>query len=68
MDTEGLVLGARVHSVRAHDEDGLKLLLDLAQIELSRLKHLWVDAGYRGRGRRWANEVSSYSRSYITNP
>ena len=50
VDTEGLVLGARVHSARVHDEDGIKLLLESARIELSRLKHLWVDAGYRGRG------------------
>jgi hypothetical protein len=49
-----LVLKAKVHSARVHDEDGIKLLLESAQIELSRLKHLWVDAGYRGRGRKWA--------------
>ena len=50
VDTEGLVLGAKVHSAKVHDEDGIKLLLESARIELSRLKHLWVDAGYRGRG------------------
>src|SRR5215211_1846190 len=49
VDTEGLVLGAKVHSAKVHDEDGIKLLLESARIELSRLKHLWVDAGYRGR-------------------
>jgi transposase len=57
VDTEGLVLGAKVHSARGHDEDGIKLLLESARIELSRLKHLWVDAGYRGRGRDWAEEA-----------
>jgi putative transposase len=41
VDTEGLVLKAKVHSARVHDEDGIKLLLESAQIELSRLKHLW---------------------------
>ena len=51
MDTEGLVLKVKVHSARVHDEDGIKLLLlESARMELSRLKHLWVDAGYRGRG------------------
>jgi putative transposase len=25
-------------------------------VEQERLKHLWVDAGYRGRGRKWAEE------------
>ena len=61
MDTEGLVLKAKVHSARVHDEDGIKLLLESARIELSRLKHLWVDAGYRGRGRNWAEEVLGLS-------
>jgi hypothetical protein len=56
-----LVLGAKVHSARVHDEDGIKLLLESARIELSRLKHLWVDAGYRGRGRKWAEEVLGLS-------
>ena len=55
VDTEGLVLGAKVHSAKVHDEDGIKLLLESARIELSHLKHLWVDAGYRGRGRKWAH-------------
>ena len=46
-----MVLKVKVHSARVHDEDGIKLLLlESARMELSRLKHLWVDAGYRGRG------------------
>jgi putative transposase len=68
VDTEGLVLGARVHSARVHDEDGIKLLLESARIELSRLKHLWVDAGYRGRGRRWAEEVLGLSVEVVRKP
>jgi hypothetical protein len=46
VDTEGLVLGAKVHSARVHDEDGIKLLLESARTELSRLKHLcgWTPA------------------------
>ncbi len=68
VDTEGLVLGARVHSARVHDEDGIKLLLESARIELSRLKHLWVDAGYRGRGRRWAEEILGLSVEVVRKP
>ena len=67
MDTEGLVLGSRVHSAKVHDEDGIKLLLESARTELSRLKHLWVDVGYRGRGRRWAEEALRLrSKSYAS--
>ena len=68
VDTEGLVLGAKVHSARVHDEDGIKLLLESARIELSRLKHLWVDAGYRGRGRRWAEEAFGLSVEVVRKP
>ncbi len=56
VDTEGLVLKAKVHSAKLPDEDGIKLLLESARGRLPRLSHLWVDAGYRGRGRRWAEE------------
>jgi putative transposase len=57
VDTEGLVLEARVHSAKVPDEDGIRLLLDPARDRLRRrLSHLWVDAGYQGRARRWVEE------------
>jgi hypothetical protein len=44
-------------------------LLESARIELSRLKHLWVDAGYRGRGqRRWAEETLGLSVEVVRKP
>jgi putative transposase len=62
VDTEGLVLRARVNSAKVPGEDGIKLLLESVRTEPPRLKHLWVDAGYRGRGRRrWAEEVLGLS-------
>ena len=60
VDTEGLVLKAKVHSAEVPDQDGLKLLLESARSGLSRLSHLWLDAGYEGRGRRWA-EVRAWA-------
>jgi putative transposase len=56
VDTEGLVLKAKVHSAKVPDQDGLKLLLDSARTAVSGLKHLWLDAGYEGRGKRWVEE------------
>jgi putative transposase len=53
VDTEGLVLEAKVHSAKVADEDGIRLLLESARERFGRLSHLWVDAGYQGRGRRW---------------
>ena len=54
VDTEGLVLKAKVHSAKVPDQDGIKLLLKAAREFLPRLSHLWVDAGYQGRGKEWA--------------
>jgi putative transposase len=68
VDTEGLVLEAKVHSAKVPDQDGLRLLLESAQARLSRLKHLWVDAGYQGRGRRWAEEVLGLSVEVVHKP
>jgi putative transposase len=68
MDTEGLVLEARVHSAKVPDEDGIRLLLDPARDRLGRLSHLWVDAGYQGRGRRWAEEVLGVSVEVVRKP
>ena len=68
VDTEGLVLKAKVHSAKVPDQDGLRLLLESARAGLSRLKHLWVDAGYQGRGRRWAEEVLGLSVKVVRKP
>ena len=61
VDTEGLVLEARVHSARMPDQDGIRLLLEQARGRFARLSHLWVEAGYQGRGKRWAEEVTPSS-------
>jgi putative transposase len=68
VDTEGLVLKVKVHSAKVPDQDGLRLLLESARAKLSRLKHLWVDAGYQGRGRRWAEEVMGLSVEVVRKP
>ena len=68
VDTEGLVLKAKVHSAKVPDQDGLRLLLESARARLSRLKHLWVDAGYQGKGRRWAQEVLGLSVEVVRKP
>ena len=69
VDTEGLVLEAKVHSAKVPDEDGIRLLLlERARGRLPRLSHLWVDAGYRGRGRRWAQEELGLSVEVVRKP
>jgi putative transposase len=61
VDTEGLVLKAKVHSAKVPDQDGIKLLLEAARDPLPRLSHLWVDAGYQGRGKEWAEQALGLS-------
>jgi putative transposase len=61
VDTEGLVLKAKVHSAKVPDQDGIKLLLQSVGDSLPRLSHLWVDAGYQGRGKDWAEKVLNLS-------
>jgi putative transposase len=69
VDTEGLVLEARVHNAKVPDEDGIRLLLNPARDRLRRrLSHLWVDAGYQGRGKRWAEEVLDVSVEVVRKP
>ena len=68
VDTEGSVLKAKVHSAKVPDQDGLRLLLESARNGLSRLKHLWLDAGYEGRGRRWAEEAMGLSEEVVRKP
>ncbi len=68
VDTEGLVLNAKVHSAKVPDQDGLRLLLGSAHSGLSRLRHLWLDAGYQGRGKRWAEEGMGLSVEVVRKP
>ena len=68
VDTEGLVLKAKVHSAKVPEQDGLRLLLESARSGLSRLKHLWLDAGYEGRGRRLAEEAMGLSVEVVRKP
>ncbi len=63
-----MVLKAKVHSAKVPEQDGLRLLLESARSWLSRLKHLWLDAGYEGRGKRWAEEMMGLSVEVVRKP
>jgi hypothetical protein len=54
-----LVLKVKVHSAKIMDWDGIKTLLVQADVEFPRLKHLWLDAGYKGedKGRGWVQKA-----------
>jgi len=60
-----LVLKAKVHSAKVPEQDGLRLLLEAAHSEIARLKHLWLDAGYEGTGKRWAEKALGLSTEVV---
>src|SRR5215216_3897268 len=63
VDTQGLVLKAKVHSAKVMDYVGIKPLLREADETFPRLRHLWLDAGYRGedKGGDWVEKTLGWS-------
>ncbi|HEX2742257.1 MAG TPA: IS5 family transposase [Rubrobacter sp.] len=51
VDTQGLVLKAKVHAANVFDRDGIKPLLERVRERFQRLSHLWLDGGYNGKGK-----------------
>jgi putative transposase len=61
VDTEGLVLSVKIHSAKVPDQDEIRLVLEAIHDRLPGLSHLWVDAGYRGRGKEWVEKTLGLS-------
>jgi putative transposase len=71
VDTQGLVLIAKVHNANVTDRDGIKLLLEPAKTGfLERLSHLWLDAGYTAeqRGAGWVKKVLGWTAEIVRHP
>jgi putative transposase len=70
VDTQGLVLEAKVHSANVQDRDGIKLLLEPAKIGLPRLFHLWLDGGYTGqdKGAGWVCRALGWTAEIVRHP
>src|ERR671916_24 len=71
VDTQGLVLKAKVHSAKIQDREGIKVVLvDLAPEHLPRLYHLWMDAGYTGEGKGadWVQRVLGWTTQIVRHP
>ena len=69
VDTQGLVVKARVHSAQIQDREGIKILLDIAARNHlpQRLSHLWLDAGYTGedKGAGWVERVLGWTAEIV---
>ena len=71
VDTQGLVLMAKVHRADVTDRDGIKLLLEPARTGfLTRLCHLWLDAGYtaKDRGAGWVQRTLGWTAEIVRHP
>jgi putative transposase len=70
VDTEGFVLKAKVHTAKVMDYQGIKTLLRRANEQFPRLRHLWLDAGYRGedKGADWVRKTLGWSVDLVERP
>ncbi len=70
VDTEGLVVKAKVRSAGVFDRDGIKPLLELAGERFPRLSHLWLDAGYngKGKGKDWVEKALGLTAEVVRPP
>src|SRR3954467_10206453 len=70
VDTEGFVLKAKVHSAKISEQEGIKMLLEHAHEKFPRLKHLWLDSGYRGedKGKGWVEKALGWSVELVERP
>jgi putative transposase len=70
VDTEGLLMKAKVHGADVFDRDGIKPLLERAKESFPRMKHLWLDAGYngKGKGKDWVEKVLGWTAQIVKRP
>jgi len=78
VDTQGLLLCAKVHEANIADRDGIKLLLSDEETagrpsireQFPRLAHLWLDGGYNGagRGKSWVGQTLGWTVDIVKHP
>ncbi len=65
VDTGGFLLKVVVHPADVQDRDGGLLVLADILTACPELRHLWVDAGYRGRFVDWVEAKLAWSVSVV---
>ena len=68
VDTEGLVIGVRVHGANIADRDGAKLLLAKLSEGLPRMEKVWADRGYNGKIGEWIKERLGWAVEIVKPP
>jgi putative transposase len=68
VDTQGLVLRAKVHSAAIQDRAAVPQVLEGAAEEFPRLQHVWVDQGYTGSGKAWIEAHLGWDVEVVGHP
>lgn len=68
VDTQGLVLQAKVHAADLQDRAAVPVLLEGIAAKFPRLEHVWVDQGYTGAGTTWITEKLGWSVTVVQPP
>lgn len=70
VDTQGLVLKAKVQAASVMDRDGIKSLLGRVGESFPRLSHIWLDAGYNGegKGKNWVEKALGLTAELVRHP
>ena len=70
VDTQGLILKAKVQAASVMDRDGIKTLPERAGGQFPRLSHLWLDAGYngKGKGKEWVEKALGLTAEIVRRP
>jgi putative transposase len=68
VETQGLVLRAKVHSAALQDRAAVPLLLDGADDQFPRVEHVWVDQGYTGGGKDWIEAELGWTVEVVQHP
>jgi transposase len=72
VDTQGLVLTAKVHTADVMDRDGVSLLLppEPTKEHFPRVSHVWLDAGDNGsgKGQDWIEKALGWTTQVVRPP
>jgi transposase len=72
VDTQGLVLTVKVHTADVMDRDGVTLLLPAKETkkQFPQLSHVWLDAGYngKGKGQEWIEKEFGWTTQVVKPP
>src|SRR5919198_5362199 len=68
VETQGLVLKAKVHSAAIQDRAAIPWVLEDVSQEFPQLAHVWVDQGYTGSGKAWIEAQLGWSVEVVGHP